>query len=130
MGPGPAFDASPPGVASERESVSSSARRVPPEVTYWVAEEEKPEDVTGERSREKTSKVTLGNESGGVQRGVDVLRCAGGMHRRCGLMRAERSKGPEPCWQVPARERQESKSCAVKCTRLRHGGRADRGSRP
>ena len=92
MGLRPAIDASPRGVASERESVSSSTRRVPLEVTYWVAEEEKPEDVMVKRSREKRSKVTLEGESvagrvdcrlrmrapdiesGGVQRGVDVLR--------------------------------------------------------
>ena len=52
--------------------------------------------------------------------GSTYLVCAGAMHRRYGPVRAEHSKGSEPCWQVPARERQESKRCAVKCTRLRH----------
>ena len=90
-GLGPAFDVIPPGGASEPESATSSARRVLAEVTYRVAEEEKLEDVTRKRSREKGSKVTpqgesaagrvegrqrmraLDKECGGVQRGVDVL---------------------------------------------------------
>ena len=85
----------PPGGASEPESATSSARRELTEVTYRVAEEEKLEDVTRKRSREKGSKVTpqgesaagrvegrqrmraLDKECGGVQRGVD----AGAMHR-------------------------------------------------
>ena len=89
--PGPAFDVIPPGGASEPESATSSARRELAEVTYRVVEEEKLEDVTRKRSREKGSKVTpqgesaagrvegrqrmraLDKECGGVQRGVDVL---------------------------------------------------------
>ena len=145
-GLGPAFDAIPPGGAREPESAMSSARRELAEVLQG-GRGKKLEDVTKQRSREKGSKVRpkvrvpqdvwrVGRERKhgtknvvGCSTVLTFLGYAGAMHRHCDLMRAVHSKRPEPCWQVPARERQESKSYAAMCTRPRHGERGYRGSR-